>query len=85
MFSVLAASCVGFFALLGLLVSILTLIVPMKRPADESNRIAHLILVWEALKSPHRFVGLRNSQGTEQFRYLSQDLGEFVRGRGKNN
>lgn len=80
-YSVLAGSCVGFFAILGLLVVFLTLVRPMKPPADPSNRIAHLILVWEALKSPHRFVGLKNARGEEQFRYLSQDLGDFVRGK----
>ena len=81
MFSVLSVSAFCFFAAAGLLLFILTLIVPMRAPADTSNRIAHLILVWEALKSPHRFVGLRDEQGDEVFAYLKQDLGDFLRNR----
>lgn len=81
MYSVLAASSFGFFTLVGLLVFILTLVVPMRAPADKSNRLAHLILVWEALRSPHRFVGLRDEQGDEVFPYLRMDLREFVRSR----
>jgi hypothetical protein len=87
MFSVVASTCVGVLALLGLLVVFMVFFRPMKPPADESNRIAHLILVWEALKSPHRFVGLQRLEGNnlatakEAFPYLTQDLGEFVRGK----
>lgn len=43
--------------LIGLLVIVQTLILPMREPADQSNRIAHLRLVWWALTRPERFVG----------------------------
>ena len=66
---------------LGILVVFLVFIRGMRPPADESNRIAHLILVWEALKSPHRFVEAKNDAGDVMFPYLTQDLGEFVRGK----
>lgn len=81
MLFVVASLCVAVMAMLGLLVVFMVFIRPMKPPADESNRIAHLILVWEALKSPHRFVGLRNRSDQEQFKYLEQDLGEYIRGK----
>jgi hypothetical protein len=44
------------FALIGLLVIVKTLILPMKKPADTSNRIAHLRLVWLSINSPEDFV-----------------------------
>lgn len=42
--------------LIGAFVIVKTLILPMKKPADTSNRIAHLRLVWFALNSPEKFV-----------------------------
>jgi hypothetical protein len=87
MFSVFGSILViagSFCTLLGLLVLFLVFIRPMKAPADESNRIAHLILVWEALKSPHRFVDCKFDENTRSFPYLTQDLGEFVRGNRKH-
>jgi hypothetical protein len=81
MFSVLSDIAGSIFALLGLLVFVLVFVRGMQAPADESNRIAHLILVWEALKSPHRFVGLKRFGGEEAFPYLSQDIGDTVRGK----
>ena len=41
--------------LLGCVVFILVFIRPMKAPADTSNRIAHLRLVWFAMTKPHLF------------------------------
>lgn len=41
--------------LLGSVVFILVFIRPMKSPADTSNRIAHLRLVWFAMTKPHLF------------------------------
>ena len=46
------------FALIGLFVIVKVLFMPMKKPADNSNRIAHLRLVWWALNRPERFVNL---------------------------
>lgn len=57
LYNVLAASGV-FFTLLGLLVAVLVFIKPMRFPADTSNRIAHLRLVWFALTRPERFTEL---------------------------
>jgi hypothetical protein len=44
------------FALIGLLVFVKVLLLPMKAPADSSNRIAHLRLWWLATNSPEYFV-----------------------------
>ena len=44
--------------LLGCVVFILVFIRPMKAPADTSNRIAHLRLVWRALTRAELFVDL---------------------------
>lgn len=44
------------FALFGLFVFVKTLVTPMKAPADTSNRIAHLRLVWFAITRPELFV-----------------------------
>ena len=52
---------VGFLiipALIGLLFIVQVFILPKKPPMDSSNRINHLRLVWFALKSPQKFVGL---------------------------
>lgn len=81
MFDLIAGASVSFFALLGLLVVFQTIVRGMKPPADESNRIAHLILVWEALKSPQRFVNLRNDEGHVAFPYLTEDLRDTIQRR----
>ena len=44
------------FAILGAFVFVKTILLPMKSPADESNRIAHLRLVWWAINAPEKFV-----------------------------
>ena len=41
---------------------------PKKKPADTSNRIAHLRLVWFSINEPERFVHL--------FEWLTKDEGE---------
>lgn len=57
-------------ALLGTVVLFHTLIKPMREPADTSNRIAHLRLVWFALTKPERFVTL--------FPWLTKDEDDIV-------
>jgi len=44
--------------LLGTFVLVKVLFLPMKAPADTSNRIAHLRLVWFAINEPQKFVKL---------------------------
>jgi hypothetical protein len=44
------------FALIGLFIIVKVLFMPMKAPADTSNRIAHLRLVWFAITRPEWFV-----------------------------
>lgn len=80
MFSAVASLAGGFFAAVGLFGAIMVFVVPQKAPMDRSNRIAHFKLVWEALKSPHRFVGLKDSEGNEAFPYLTMDVGDYERG-----
>ena len=58
-------------AILGLYVLWYVLVLPMKPPADTSNRIAHLRLVWWAIKHPHKFVSL--------FPWLKLDEGEALK------
>ena len=41
-----------------------------KLPADESNRIGHISLIWEACTSPHRFAEARP--------YLKYDVSEWA-------
>jgi hypothetical protein len=55
-------------ALIGAFVLTKTIILPMKKPADTSNRIAHLTLVWEALNRPENFVEAKPRE------YLKHDL-----------
>lgn len=43
-------------ALIGLFLIIKVLFIPMKKPADNSNRIAHLRLVWWSINRPELFV-----------------------------
>lgn len=45
-------------AILGNLVLFHTLVKPMTEPCDESNRIAHLRLVWFAMTREEEFVSL---------------------------
>lgn len=52
----IAILCLMIFALFGLFVFVKTLVTPMKAPADTSNRIAHLRLVWFAITRPELFV-----------------------------
>jgi len=46
------------YALIGLFIIVKVLILPKKAPADTTNRIAHLRLVWWAINKPHQFVQL---------------------------
>jgi len=69
LYDVLAASGV-IFTLLGLFVFTWIFIKPMKFPADKSNRIAHLTLVWFALTRPERF--------TELEPWLKKDMGDIL-------
>lgn len=48
--------CILTFALFGLFLFIKIILAPMKAPADTSNRIAHLRLVWFAITRPELFV-----------------------------
>lgn len=41
-----------------------------KPPADESNRLGHIALVWEACTAPHRFAEFRP--------YLKYDVSEWA-------
>lgn len=52
----IALICMMIFVLFGLFVFVKTLVMPMKAPADTSNRIAHLRLVWFAITRPELFV-----------------------------
>lgn len=56
MIEVLAIMFMLPFALIGLFVLVKTLFMPMKPPADKSNRIAHLRLVWWAITRPEMFI-----------------------------
>ena len=42
-----------------------------KPPADESNRIGHIALIWEACTAPHRFAEFRP--------YLKYDVSDWAR------
>lgn len=45
--------------LVGIYTLLYVLVLPMKAPADTSNRIAHLRLIWTALKAPEVFENKR--------------------------
>jgi len=63
-----------FVTLVGLLVLVLIFVVPNRPPMDTSNRIAHLRLVWNALRHPEDFVELIDPDtGKAQFEYLTKD------------
>jgi hypothetical protein len=53
------------FALIGLFVIVKVLFLGMKSPADNTNRIAHLRLVWFAVSRPELFV--------DSFKWLKRD------------
>jgi hypothetical protein len=44
------------FALIGLFIFVKVVILPMKAPADTSNRIAHARVVWISTNSPEELV-----------------------------
>lgn len=69
----LAALCLALLtpALIGTLVLWYVLVLPKKPPADTSNRIGHLRLVWWALRKPEAFV--------ELFPWLTKDEGDVVK------
>ena len=74
MIVILLAALVVFMAipaLLGTVVLFFVFVKPMKPPADTSNRIAHLRLVWWALRQPERFVKL--------FPWLTMDEGDALK------
>lgn len=54
-------------ALLGTVVLFYVFVLPMRPPADTSNRIAHLRLVWWALRQPEKFV--------DKFHWVTMDGG----------
>jgi hypothetical protein len=59
------------FAVLGAFVFVKTILLPMKAPADTSNRIAHLRLVWWAINAPEKFV--------DTFPWLTRDEAENLK------
>lgn len=62
------------FALIGLFVLIKVMFMPMKKPANVSNRIAHLRLVWWAIIRPQNFTSL--------YPWLMRDEGENLNPKG---
>jgi hypothetical protein len=61
------------FALIGLLLFVKVIILPKRKPMDESNRIGHLRLVWFAINKPEDFV--------ESHPWLKYDEGELIKKR----
>lgn len=59
------------FMLIGWFVIFKVLILPKKKPMDESNRINHLRLVWWAITRPELFI--------KQAPWLAQDEEENLR------
>ena len=59
-----------FATLIGILVLFYVFIKPMKPPADDSNRIAHLKLWWLATTKAHLF--------TEAFPFLKNDVEDNI-------
>ena len=57
--------CTLTFALFGLFIFVKVILMGMKAPADTSNRIAHLRLVWFAITRPELFV--------DSFEWLKHD------------
>lgn len=60
------------YSAIGLFFIIKVLFLPMKAPADKSNRIAHLRLVWWSITRPEEFV--------KQFPWLARDEKENLKG-----
>lgn len=60
------------YSTIGIFIIIKVLFLPMKAPADTSNRIAHLRLVWWAITRPEEF--------TDSFPWLKQDEKENIKG-----
>ena len=58
--------------LLGMLVLTWTFIKPMSPPADTSNRIAHIRLVWFALTRPEMFVDVAPWLKKDELDIISQ-------------
>jgi hypothetical protein len=90
MITTLLAALVVFMtipALLGTVVLFYVLVLPMKPPADTSNRIAHLRLVWWALRQPEKFVDVwRRTDGNsisdaweQVFPWLTMDEGDALK------
>jgi hypothetical protein len=80
MISSLLISLVFFmlpFALIGLFVFVKVLLLPMKAPADTSNRIAHLRLWWLATNSPEYFVPTQ--------RWLAMDERDLIKQQGEKD
>jgi hypothetical protein len=65
------------FALIGLFVFVRVLLLPMKAPADTSNRIAHLRLWWLATNSPEYFVPTQ--------RWLAMDERDLIKQQGEKD
>lgn len=53
--------------LLGAFLIFKVIIMPMKKPADTSNRIAHLRLVWKAINRPEEFVATEEYLKYDEF------------------
>lgn len=62
---VLIVALMSPYTAIGLFVIVKVLLLPMSAPADTSNRIAHLRLVWWAITRPEEFV--------DQFPWLTKD------------
>lgn len=57
------------FILIGVFV-VYQVVKKQKPPADESNRIGHIALIWEACTAPHRFAECRQ--------YLKYDVSDWA-------
>ena len=75
-------------AVIGTVLLFHVLILPKKKPMDESNRINHIRLVWFAIAHPQMFAGLLrafddNAKGfaDEAFPWLTKDEKENVKNR----
>ena len=57
------------FVMIGVFV-VYQVVKKQKPPADESNRIGHIALIWEACTAPHRFAEFRL--------YLKYDVSDWA-------
>jgi len=57
------------FVMIGVFV-VYQVVKKQKPPADESNRIGHIALIWEACTAPHRFADFRL--------YLKYDVSDWA-------